>query len=456
MNRKVVLACCILVLFIGVSAVFLLNLWEDTPSNNGNQSNKSAISSQGSAKPVVSVSSQSSDPSIVKKAEQKELKTLTKEEMLQDFNYMYSILKENYPFFEVNKRLNNVDWLANKDKYIHKISINSISDKYFFEALQSILEELNNDHTHILDEYSYIYMRMLYEDLAKVDASYSPWCEVLQNKKAQDRYQIEQISMESVDKANNNFITPENVRTDKVIKNKVAYLGIKSLNSFNMDGDNKIITPFLKEIKDYKALIIDIRGNVGGNSSYWADNIVPLLIKKDLSYKYYSLYRGGNYTEPFLISKTGAKYDKLNPIENLLRENLDTYVPEIRSDFRCYYESIMTVKSRNYVGFKGKIYLLVDRGVFSSSEKFAAFSKDSGFATLVGETTGGDGIGSDPLLCVLPNSGYILRFPSIMGLNSKGYCNEEYKTQPDVKISVARNENLFNDECVKYVLSQVK
>lgn len=32
------------------------------------------------------------------------------EEKLDDFEYLYGILEKNYPFFEVNKRLNDVDW----------------------------------------------------------------------------------------------------------------------------------------------------------------------------------------------------------------------------------------------------------------------------------------------------------------------------------------------------------
>ena len=34
----------------------------------------------------------------------------------------------------------------------------------------------------------------------------------------------------------------------------------------------------------------------------------------------------------------------------------------------------------------------------------AMFSKHSGFATLVGRKTGGDGIGTDPVYIILPNS----------------------------------------------------
>lgn len=42
---------------------------------------------------------------------------------------------------------------------------------------------------------------------------------------------------------------------------------------------------------------------------------------------------------------------------------------------------------------KGKLWMLVNENVYSSSEYAAMFTKATGFATLVGRTTGGDGIG---------------------------------------------------------------
>ena len=47
---------------------------------------------------------------------------------------------------------------------------------------------------------------------------------------------------------------------------------------------------------------------------------------------------------------------------------------------KCYIESDATAK------FEGNIYLLVDKEVHSSSVQFSIFSKNSGFATLIGET----------------------------------------------------------------------
>lgn len=89
-------------------------------------------------------------------------KQLTQKEKLDDFEYMYTILKENYPYFEVNKRLNGIDWLSNKDKYILKIKATN-NDDNFINALQSILSELNNGHTHALSKEIYAYVKSAYE-----------------------------------------------------------------------------------------------------------------------------------------------------------------------------------------------------------------------------------------------------------------------------------------------------
>ena len=46
---------------------------------------------------------------------------LSKEEKVADFKYMYKVVKEGYPYLDVNKRLNNIDWLENKNEYLKRI-----------------------------------------------------------------------------------------------------------------------------------------------------------------------------------------------------------------------------------------------------------------------------------------------------------------------------------------------
>ncbi|MDF2522134.1 MAG: Prc2 [Clostridia bacterium] len=110
------------------------------------------------------------------------------------------------------------------------------------------------------------------------------------------------------------------------------------------------------------------------------------------------------------------------------------YPPEIADQFKYFVSLTETVVPHNPVKFKGKIYLLIDGGVYSAAESFASFAKSTGWATLVGTTTGGDGIIADPALMMLPNSGIVVRFSSSMGLNIDGTVNEEYHTTPDMYV----------------------
>lgn len=84
--------------------------------------------------------------------------------------------------------------------------------------------------------------------------------------------------------------------------------------------------------------------------------------------------------------------------------------------------------------------MLVDGDVYSSAEAWAVFAKSTGWATLVGERTGGDGIGIDPLIASLPHSGYAFRLPAVMGLTSLGVINEERQTEPDMEVSAVNQD----------------
>ena len=70
--------------------------------------------------------------------------------------------------------------------------------------------------------------------------------------------------------------------------------------------------------------------------------------------------------------------------------------------------------------------------MFSASEAFALICKSIDDITLVGHTTGGDGVSIDPAFIILPNSKVALRYSLSNGLNPDGSSNVEYGTQPDI------------------------
>jgi hypothetical protein len=443
------------------------------------------------------------------------LKELTSEEKLEDFRYLYTTLKDSFPFFEIEKDKTDFDWLNNKESFEDKIK-KTKNNEEFYNTLSGIVSMIQNGHTGVLSPryyegivpgYSSINNHAWGQVLTQngVKEKYKDWSKIVRENKVmlpiklrylEGRYvvaedfknikkgyivdsiedkPIDAYFKDNLDKyylnyddkrdklyvkssmiivegtrdykvsaiAQNNqviteYLTPVNqeqnvsslVSTsyseEKILKeNKVAYLKVKSMSSRTFEADGKKILEFYKSIKDYPYLVIDIRGNGGGTDNYWQRNIVEPLVSQGISAAVAMTYKG-NYIRPFLIGRGITT----KPIDKLPEQFSSEYV----SAMERFTAASRTIKPRNSVGYKGKIYLLVDDYVYSSAESFAAFCKSTGFAELVGTTTGGDGIGIDPCVMALPNSGLVVRFSLDMGINSDGTVNEKVHTKPDIYV----------------------
>ncbi len=359
---------------------------------------------------------------------------LSTKEKIEDFEYMYDVIKNGYPYLDVNKRRNNVDWIENKDKYMKKIK-NTKNDEEFIEETSSIVSELGNKHTQLIDN------KNRYKLFKKAYAN-NNWYDFLDDKKVVDRYN----SIKPKIKISKNDFSKKELILKDVVKDKVGYMYLPSMPSSNGSTDKAL--SYINTLKDYEALIIDIRGNGGGSDSYW-QGIVSKLIKNDIKIHGYRVYM--NNSE--IIKKyTDARNLNLEPIGNL-PVNKEKAPKETFKKFSNFEKIYYTIKPKNNLNFKGNIYLLIDENVYSSAESFSMFCKETKFATLIGQTTGGDGGGIDPVLFKLKNSGLIVRMASGMYLNKDGICDEEFKTTPDFKIkSCKRTKSFKHDICIEKVL----
>ena len=372
------------------------------------------------------------------------VKQLTEEEKIEDFEYMFKTIEEAYPFLEVNKRVNDVDWVANKKEYLEKIK-NTTNDEEFIEAITEILSELNNGHTHLINSME------LYE-FFKSGYNQSGWYDFFDDEKVVSRYNSINGNIENTKSP----MVKKDVIVKDVVDKKVGYMYLPQMYGVygkitekDIESDMKIIGDYINKLEDYKALIIDIRGNSGGDDMYWR-SIVSKVASDDIESKGYLAFRSDNKIMKDYVDKREIRVDS---IDNLPKELLENAPKDIMTDFSEFMESTVVIESDNKSKFKGNIYLLVDDAVYSSSESFSIFCKDSGFATLIGERTGGDGGGIDPVLFDLENSGLIVRMSSDMYLTGQGICNEEFKTTPDYEISdVTRTENFEDDKCIQKVL----
>ena len=203
----------------------------------------------------------------------------------------------------------------------------------------------------------------------------------------------------------------------------VGYLQIGGMFNPTPSLHNQIMT-FYESIADYDHLIIDIRGNSGGSDYFWYQELVEPLIKEKTK------------SNTYLVLNKNAKYSHMMRRERrwfsqVSKSRFSELPPEAQSDEVKIYKVSLKMKPKNSVDFDGTISVLIDKNIFSASESFSVFCKNTGFATLYGTHTGGDGIG-DASYFVLPNSKLIIRYSYILGLFPNGQANQEMHTSPDV------------------------
>lgn len=110
------------------------------------------------------------------------LKELTTEEKLEDLNYLYNVIKDNYPYLEVSKRKTGYDWLAHKDEF-EKLISGTKNNLEFYHSIEEILCLLQNAHTNIVEPSAYNYYKNVYKGFQN-----SAWNQILTNKNVESEY----------------------------------------------------------------------------------------------------------------------------------------------------------------------------------------------------------------------------------------------------------------------------
>ena len=203
-------------------------------------------------------------------------------------------MRDNYPFLEINKRVNGVDFLANKADYKDRMK-NVKTEEDLHNTLDGIIKDLNNGHTHFLNHGDPADYLEGYQAIA--DSGYSAWVETLKQPMVAKHYGSMKINKASAQTSSSASGTSTgasgNLRTELLANNDLAYLKINSFSHDYIEKDRKAISEFLTNAKDAKTLIIDIRGNGGGSTSYWGELLVQPLLNKPVTYKTYFLYKLG-------------------------------------------------------------------------------------------------------------------------------------------------------------------
>lgn len=366
---------------------------------------------------------------------------LSRKEKIEDFRYMYNTIKEAYPYLQVNKRLNDIDWKANEDIYLQRIK-KTRNDEEFIKEMILILDDLNDNNTQLINDEN---LYKFYKDKLTTKGLY----DFLDNQKIVNRYK----NIGSICDYDE-LIKRKDIKLKDVVDNKIAYMYLPKMytNKIYLQEDMKLVDEYLKTLENHQALIIDIRGNTGGDDRYWKD-IVSKLIDKDITGTGYAMFREDSEIIKNYLMKSNKSDFKIEGIEKLPKEVVKNAPKETLDMFTGFSKIDFKISSNKASKFKGKIYLLVDDMVYSSAESFAIFCKDTKIATIIGEKTGGNAGEIEPVLFDLKNSGLIVKMSNNMFLTREGICNEEFKTNPDYEVKNCDiTNNLEDDECINKVL----
>lgn len=183
----------------------------------------------------------------------------------------------------------------------------------------------------------------------------------------------------------------------------------------------------LNYVRGLKHVIFDITGNGGGFDAFWVKQIVSAFAEP-VEWRFISYARLTDVTAP---NYTDAELHPLEP-DSPLR-------PAFADDLGLthWYENVYTLPIEDYphIQYDKPVtrWLLVDEGVYSAADMFTNFCKATGWATVVGHKTGGDGIlGRSPITTRLDNTGLLLRFTTETGMHPDGTPSATNGTMPDV------------------------
>ena len=121
------------------------------------------------------------------------------------------------------------------------------------------------------------------------------------------------------------------------------------------DKDIEILDKYLDKIKKYDALIIDIQGNPGGDSTYWQEYLIPKITNKTLIQNVYSFMKEGEMFEDIF-----ELYGYEDVTDEVMEElDFPDITSEIAGKFDKYSFETITVEPVSYTHLTLPTILLV-------------------------------------------------------------------------------------------------
>lgn len=349
----------------------------------------------------------------------------------------FKIIKEGQHFLAINPEKNEL-WNLQYPKLdaINGINIQKLYQLAEYMVAKTTIKFVERNTTNYLSYIAWILKLAGADVKEKVSVRFSNG-----TKSIQQEFKLE-------NKAPKSCIKREYLKNE-IMDGKLGYLAFQE----HMDRDNKFIASLHKAMKEFKGthgLIIDIRGNGGGNRAplkallpYFINtpkitNIAKYRInsKKDTKPKHGYLQARYAYPEDY------DAYTKAE--QKALKKFNKTFIPakEVESDkFTDYHYMVVSPTNEQGTYYYDKpVIVLVDEGCFSASDIFAAGIRQGDRVRLLGNTTGGGSGFSQSRR--LPNSRIKVKLSRIFSYQPDGNLYDGHGVIPDIKVDYSLNDKL--------------
>ena len=384
----------------------------DSPETKAAQTTAAPISSQ--TPPQDTSAPESSAPEAAKYA--------------ADYALLWDTLEQDYPYLDY-LRGKGIDVDGIRAKYEAKLE-DAATSKDMAAIVESIFRELQNTaHLGLVSPEEFPFYYALYTDEEALSFR-KAWNEtVLQAAKA-GYYSLPEADEPQQPGIYQN-LPP--VKVSYYPDCKLLCLSIRTFLPDIVDRDRDVLKNALEKYPEAEHLVFDISLNSGGDDRYWRQNLVAPF--------------GEDYLYPMrMFCKDSPRNRRvLEDFGGYLRteelKDAPAWAKELGLEL-CFQDD-STVQGTPEVHSDAKRWLLVGPNVYSSAEMFVDFCKATGWATVVGTHTAGDGIGFDPVLTLLPDSGLLFRFSMVAGEASGGAMSLE-GTEPELVLPGAGVSHLLD------------
>ncbi|MCL2854305.1 MAG: S41 family peptidase [Defluviitaleaceae bacterium] len=373
-------------------------------------------------------------PALTRERHQWRPPELTREQFLEDFDFLITTLEENFPSFGVIYRRNGVDMLALAPELRERILDESIEWDYapFFNMLRQDFFRHAFPVGHLyLKSHQYFPPGPMNQRNV-----YAYFGGRLGNAMWHTDHHVLHIS--NMYKG----FSESQIVANIMQEGRVAYIRLPSSvmldNAMPTPSNIRRVDDFYSQLEGAEHLIIDMRGILGGWPTALTRLLIAPLIDYPLETTFHQFIMAGDRNTRFMISMPRAIGERVP----FYMDDLSYIFPHgglteaVAEDLRYMdYHIARTISVAPHperrAPFNGKVWLLTDMNNFSAAQQVASFLHQTGFATLVGQTTGG--AAADALTSsfnfTLPNTGFMVRYDPLYIISADGRP-WEYGTVP--------------------------